>query len=412
MNGISQYISFKNLVYFFSLIAGWPCVFFLLGWLPGYQFNYLLLFGVCLLMYLFKGDRNVYLEISKLILIQIIGWIAYSVIHFDSSYYTRILLLLITYFIICFQQNDNEPKSFLKIYNGWILLQAICGTIGVILVIVGVLTPLFSFMELDHRPGYFFGLFTTNTYLGGLVRNAGFFDEPGAMAFWGIYALILNKLFVKNPLVEKLLIFGLISTLSLAYFIQLALYLLVFYRQKSWKLILLAFTIFIVMKWFASFNDSLNRAIFGRFEYDSQSGTLSGDNRSDLLDACWRIFLQYPIFGVGARILASPEIAGEYGFVGANFFTNFASDGLIGAIITYLPLIYLIRLGFSNKKLLGVCGILLLGFLQRPYDNTQLLYPLLNYTLLFWAITTHEEDFEEADDGIDEIYVRPSDKRS
>lgn len=61
-----------------------------------------------------------------------------------------------------------------------------------------IIAAYFKFVEMDMRPGYFFGLFTTNTYFGGLVRNAGFYDEPGALAFWGIYALIINKMFVKT----------------------------------------------------------------------------------------------------------------------------------------------------------------------------------------------------------------------
>ena len=38
---ICSYLKFRYLLYFFSLIAGWPCVFYLIGWLPHYTFNYL-----------------------------------------------------------------------------------------------------------------------------------------------------------------------------------------------------------------------------------------------------------------------------------------------------------------------------------------------------------------------------------
>lgn len=38
------------------------------------------------------------------------------------------------------------------------------------------------------------------------------------------------------------------------------------------------------------------------------------------MERCWRIFCDYPILGMGARNLVSPEVASKYGFVGANFF--------------------------------------------------------------------------------------------
>ena len=60
---------------------------------------------------------------------------------------------------------------------------------------MGLLEPLFQFIEMDGRPGYFYGLFTTNTVFGGFVRNAGFYDEPGALSNWGVFALLFNKLF-------------------------------------------------------------------------------------------------------------------------------------------------------------------------------------------------------------------------
>ncbi len=41
---IRPYLNFRYFLYFFSFIAGWPCVFYLMGWLPHYTVNYVLLF--------------------------------------------------------------------------------------------------------------------------------------------------------------------------------------------------------------------------------------------------------------------------------------------------------------------------------------------------------------------------------
>ena len=71
--------------------------------------------------------------------------------------------------------------------------------------------------------------------------------------------------------------------------------------------------------------------------------------------------------------------------MGGNFFVNFASDGLFGAFITYIPLLFLLKLGQYKRKYFYAFIVILLGYLQRPYTDTQLLYPLLQYTMLLHA---------------------------
>lgn len=279
---------------------------------------------------------------------------------------------------------SSGHHEFIKTYNAWLVFQAIAGAIGIVLVLCGILHPIFEFREMDMRPGYFFGLFTTNTYLDGLVRNAGFFDEPGALAFWGIYALLLNKLFVNNRKVELLLIIGLLSTLSLAYFIQLTLYICFFYSNKWKKSIVYILVLFVALKVLASFNEQMDAAIFGRLAYNEETGTIAGDNRSQLMDVCWDIFMTSPLIGKGAENLIAIS-AQTQEFVGANAFTTLASDGIIGQIIILSPFFYLLALSRKDKRFGWAFVILITGFLQRPYDSSQLLYPLLSFSLILQA---------------------------
>lgn len=378
---IKSYLNFRYFLYYFSLIAGYPCVFFLLGWLPHYTVNYLLLLMLATLFVVIKNEYRLPLSISTLMLTQIATWGMYSVIHgVDTSYFTRILMLVITYLFLEMQLSD-ERAGFIKTYNLWLVFQVVAGSIGFLLVLSDILHPIFEFREMDMRPGYFFGLFTTNTYFDGLVRNAGFYDEPGALAFWGMQALLINKLFIKNKKIELLLIFGLISTLSLAYFIQVAIYVYFFYKKERRRLLpyIIAFMLAIILV--STFSEQINDAVFGRLEYNEDTGTIAGDNRTVLMERCWRIFCDYPILGLGASDLVS-QAKSTYGFVGANFFYNWAADGIVGFIITYLPLFYIISLGRYDRKFYVVSLIMFIGFLQRPYDSTQLLYPLMNYTIL------------------------------
>ncbi len=385
LNYIIPYLKYRYFLYFFALVAGWPCVFYLMGWLPFYKTNYMALMVLAGLSVLLKGAYPfVPKPISTVIIIQIIVWIFYWIFYMDSSYLSRVFLLLITFSILGLQLSYRNKFEFIRTYNFWLAFQAFAGAIGFVLVMFGLLHPISQFIELDGRPGYFYGLFTTNAVFGGFVRNAGFYDEPGALACWGIFALLLNKLYINDKKIEYLLLFGLVSTLSMAYFIQVAAYFFFFYKNQRKKILLPAILFILMLKGLASFNEGIDHEIFGRFTVDEQTGSFAGDNRSEIMERCWRIFTTSPVIGVGATNLATVVSAKE-GFLGANFFVTWASDGLLGGVITYLPLLFLLKLGQRKRQYTYAFIIILLGYFQRPYTDTQLLYPLIQYTLLLFA---------------------------
>lgn len=211
--------------------------FYLMGWLPNYQINYIILLFIAAVYAKKTSTKTLPKEISLLLVVQMTLWACYAYAYVDTAYFTRIILLMITYCLLLIQHNDRDRMRFITVYDRWLLVQGACGTIGMFLVLAGVLEPIFRFTEMDGRSGYFFGMFTTNTYVPahGIIRNAGFYDEPGALACWGMFALLYNKLFVKDRKTELILIIGLLSTLSLTYYIQLAVYLLYFTDNVAGK---------------------------------------------------------------------------------------------------------------------------------------------------------------------------------
>jgi hypothetical protein len=396
LSKIIPYLKYKYFLYFFALVAGWPCVFYLMGWLPFYKTNYIVLFVLVGVTALIKNSyRFVPKPIALIILLQIIVWLFYGVLHADTSYLTRVFLLLITLSILGIQLSYRNKFEFIKTYNFWLAFQAFAGAIGFVLVIFGLLQPISEFIQMDGRPGAFYGLFTSNAVFDGFARNAGFYDEPGSLAGWGVFALLLNKLYVDNKKIEYLLLFGLISTLSLAYFIQVAVYLFFFYKNQRKTILLPAILFLITLKGVASFNEGLDHAIFGRFAINEETGSLSGDNRSELVERTWEIFTTSPVIGVGATNL-STVVSEKEGFVGANFFVNWASDGILGVVVTYIPLLFLLKLGKHKRQYKYAFIIILLGYFQRPYTDTQLLFPLVQYTLLLFAyLDVNEYNFIE-----------------
>lgn len=376
-----KYVKFNSILFFFSLIAGWPCVFYLMGWLPNFQINFVVLFVFALIAVAFKRRLKVPKIVRNFILFQVFVWLFYSIIHgLDTSYYTRIFYLVLVYLILEIQVCSKDKMLFVKTFNFWLVAQIVLGTFGFFLVLFGILTPLFEFVEMDSRPGFCFGLFTTNTYLGNFVRVAGFFDEPGTLACWGVLALLFNKLFFDNKRVEVILCIGLFTTVSLAYFIQLIAYLLLFYQSSKKKTLSYMVACVGLLCVLSSINSDLYDATFGRMQYDKSTGTIEGDNRTELVENSKNIFRSYPIFGAGARNLQ--DIASRKGlFFGANAYTNLATDGVVGLIIVLVPLLYLYHLRKYWKELGYAIVVIAIGLLQRPYDPTQFMFPLIIYTL-------------------------------
>lgn len=88
--------------------------------------------------------------------------------------------------------------------------------------------------------------------------------------------------------------------------------------------------------------------------------------------------------GQGAQHLL--EISAERKvFVGANPNFSLACDGIVGQFVYWSPFFFLFGLRRYDKKFGWAFWILIVGFLQRPYDGTQLLYPLMSFSIVLQA---------------------------
>lgn len=377
---IKPYLTCRYLLYFYALTASWPCVLSFMGWLPSSKTG-MMIIAVLSVLYAIKQRGRVPSSIKTIFIVQLVTFFLYSFIHSDSSYITRCVVLITAYSLIVVQAKRSKME-FVNTNIFWLTLQAAMGGIGFVLTLVGILKPFSTFIEFDGHVGQFYGLYTTTVALDGVFRVAGFFDEPGAFAFWGFIALLLNKLYFDNKKIEVILIIGLISTLSMAYFIQLPIYLFLFYRKRFGKMILPVILLFLILRGIASLSPQFNQAIFGRFQVDKSTGKLEGDNRTEHGEFCKAIWVQSPVVGVGGNQVIAISLQ-EGQFAGSNPYTFLATDGVVGYVILLLPLFYIFSLGRRKRKYTYVGILLALGLLQRPYDPTQLLYPLIFFTICF-----------------------------
>ncbi|MBK7627788.1 MAG: O-antigen ligase family protein [Bacteroidales bacterium] len=229
----------------------------------------------------------------------------------------------------------------------------------------------------DGRPGYIFWLTATNTYFNwgefSMIRYSGVFDEPGAMSFYAIYAILMNRLLKLNPRTELIIIITQIFTLSFAFYIFLILYFFMFISNEKARsaivLIIILATFFIIINLLKNTKlYFLYLMTIDRFFNFSESTGLSGNNRIELYKTAFSTFLKFPLFGSGeAYLIGKP-------FHGANILYSLAVHGIIGFILIFIfPFLILFKairlLGkkiMLNITVLKCFIILMIMYLQRP----------------------------------------------
>lgn len=392
---MKKYLEFRFLLYFLSLVAAWPCIFSLIGLLPNYKISYLVLFPAIAMYAISKKATYIPAKVYNILFIQCAFWIMYSVIHHDTSYITRLAVTITTFFLLGLQYKYKD-KDFIKLFTNWQLIQVVLGSIGFVLVISNILQPLFLFVELNGKLGAFYGLFATNSFEQ-ICRNAGYYDEPGALACWGMYALLFNKLFIGNRKTEIILLIGLVTTLSLAYFVQVVLYILLFYKDRRKQVFGFLIFLILLISGISTLNEDYYNSTIGRLEYDEKTGSIKGDNRIGQIEEAKRIFKMSPVIGVGASNLG--ELAKKTKDISSNIVSSLAADGIIGIVVVYLPLFLLFRLGLIDRKYLYAAIVLTVGYYQRPFSPVFLINVIVVYSMILYAYM----DIYEPDVILDKI---------
>lgn len=376
-------INFVEIVLFTMLLFGYPVVFYLFPGINIIPPSLVQLFcGLILFIFLIK-KKNIKIQRTGIIYLLIILFVTalYTVVHFDKVYYSQFIVIFLVIVGFLIVHNFIGLKKFNNIYIKSILIMSIGGVVVFFLVMFLHFSPILEYENMDSRPGYFFGLTCTNTYFGSYIRYSGFFDEPGAMGFWGIFAIILNKLVFDNRKIEYILIASLSLTFSLAFFIQIIFLKIGENLNSVKKIILLSIVSVLSFLFLASLEHSKEyfaiwQLTLGRLE-KNESGDFAGNNRAELIDVTKPVFLSNPFFGVGASNLA--ELS-EKNFMGANPFTPLARDGILGTLAVYIFIIPIIYYARDNKRFLVYLLVLVLGFAQRPCDFR--LFTLFMYTIL------------------------------
>lgn len=355
------------------LLTTYPYVFYILFGLPGESVVDLAFFGLIALIAFVTPKKGVQFPRFLIILfiIQAFGWLMFDYLHNDSTYITRIFFMALAYLAIYMLIKSDNALKFCMAYNSVVAAQALLGAIAFILIFIGILSPYQVLYLDDNRIISNYILTCSNTVYGNFARIGGFFDEPGALASWGMLALLENKILFDNRKIEIALIVGLIFTFSAAYFVLLPIYLVCFYVTNLKSFIPVAIVLSIVVMFGynkLSDNDAFRYLTVERFE-NGQIRT----KRDIAEENAKQIFYQNPAIGIGAKKIEQLETSQD------NPYEILAKDGTIGFIITYLPLFLVICKYRKHKEVLMAGIILILSYMQRPFHINEMHFFMLYF---------------------------------
>jgi hypothetical protein len=218
-------------------------------------------------------------------------------------------------------------------------------------------------IDLYGRDSYFYLTTFTNAVTGNLIRPAGIFDEPGALAMFVTLVVALNEVFRVNTKWSAAILCAGLASGSLALFIVAIVYLLFKLQRKS---LLLVATVVVVMLTLVAFNDKA-ATIADNFFLDRLEvvdGRLVGDSRThqmqfffDTVD--WEMTIR------GQK--ASSKAYGDHD-VSSNPFSIFFEYGLVIWIPYGALEVWLLYCSFFFRPHLRFPSFaLFFTLLQRPY---------------------------------------------
>lgn len=317
--------------------------------------------------------------VTFLIITASISWLLFALYHNDRTYITRLFFLFMTGVALLLLIRSKSIYKFGYIYNGIICLQGVLGAIAFVLIFVGILEPIHIF-DVKDRLIYFYGITSSNTVIGNFVRIGGFFDEPGAFAAWGIFALVINKLIYDNRKIEVLLMISLLFTFSAAYFVLLPLYILFFFFKGSAKKLVISLLVIIPIiiggYYLVKDNDTFLLLTTERF----QDGEIKS-KRNDYSENAERVFKQHIYMGAGGQYLEKTSVEQ----LNDNPYEILAKDGLVGYVVTYLPLLVLCFVFRRKKDILLGSLLLFICYQQRPFHINEIhFFMILFYTTIVY----------------------------
>lgn len=285
---------------------------------------------------------------------------------------------------------EKSINKFIDLSTSFFFVLGIGGIIGLAYAQNGG-QPLFSIPNPDTRLNYFYLTTFTNARLGRFIRPSGIYDEPGALSFFICAIVVLRTLYKRNNLTSLLLLVIGCCTLSLTHILFTLIYLFYFLitNKNKRQNFLILLCLFVILSFFViKFYDLIETLFLSRFERNSTTGKLAGDNRSGQIEACLKYMnLKTFFWGLDDSLYTNYEFFHKkYGTLAENILGPLTLRGILISFIYYLFLAILLFAGIFCKNKIMALEIFLLWF-QRPYAN---LTGYVVYFYFFFAFYSNE----------------------
>ena len=193
------------------------------------------------------------------------------------------MISIIPFSILPFGDRNFTKKVYENFLNIYCLITMIsllvwCLYLFDMAPMLGTISPLNELKQYNYNV-YPFLVCASNS-----PRFCSVFDEPGVVGTISGILLCCQKFKLKDIRTIILLITGLCST-SMFFYILCAIYIVLYYLMVEKKLqgVILSIIIIISSLYIIQSNTILNEAIGYRFQWDSETGKMVGDNRTDEL---------------------------------------------------------------------------------------------------------------------------------
>lgn len=227
--------------------------------------------------------------------------------------------------------------------------------------IIDVIPPLNSLKQHNYNV-YPLLVSTSNSF-----RYYGVFDEPGVVGTISGILLCCQKFNFADKRTIVLLLSGLCS-MSMFFYLLCAIYLILYhlFEKKNIKNVLAIILLIYALLFVIQSIPALNEIIGHRFEWNSETGKLAGDNRtSDLA-----LFYLIKVFGTKEFWLglSNASLFLEYMAGECNVYMTILVNG---ALLCLLYLIFMIIYGLENKRKWSTFILFMFVFIvsvyQRPF---------------------------------------------
>jgi hypothetical protein len=261
----------------------------------------------------------------------------------------------------------RAARLYVQAMTALLAVLAVGGLAGQVYAYLGG-APLLVIDNPDGREAGLYAFTMTNDALDNLIRPAGIFDEPGALAFYICLTAACRSLLDMPRKATWLLLAGGLPTLSLAHLMYMALHLLSERLLSARALRALLAGALVLGA--ASLHPAMQRTVDERIgaRLVMEDGRLAGDNRTELLEnAAGYLGLGTAMVGLDSRCITD-WMACQRGYrrFGENVLTPLVQGGILMSWPYYAVVAALVLGGLRARRRLVQVGVAAL-LLQRPY---------------------------------------------